>query len=113
MGAQLFFGSPQAPAPTRITNAAAAGDLTVIAASAGKKTRVYSLRVNVAGACIVQVKDGAGTVLEVFNFAGAGGGVFLDLRELPYYTTTAGNALIINASAAVQVDGVVESFTAV
>jgi hypothetical protein len=32
----------------------------------------------------------------------------MDLRELPYYTTTAGAALRITLSAAVQVDGVIE-----
>lgn len=111
MGAQNFFGSPNAPtAPQRI-NTAASGDTVMVAAVAGQATRVYGLRLSVAGAVVVQIKNGAGTILEVFNFAGAGGGIVLDLRELPYYTTSANTALIINLSAAVQVDGVLESVT--
>lgn len=109
MGAQNFFGSPAAPLPLRI-NVAAAGDTALVAAVAGQATRVYGLRLNVAGAVIVQIKRGA-TILEVFNFAGAGGGAYLDLRELPYYTTAANEALNINLSAAVQVDGQLEYFT--
>ncbi len=110
MGAQNFFGSPNAPAPQRI-NTAAAGDNTLVAAVVGQATRVYGLRLSVAGAVDVQIKNGAGTVLEVFHFAGNGGGVVLDLRELPFYTTSANTAFIINLSAAVQVDGVVEFCT--
>lgn len=91
-------------------NTAAAGDTVLVAAVAGQITRVHSLRVSVAGAVIVQVKDGA-TVLEVFNFAGVGGAVILDFRSRPWYRTTANTALNINLSAAVQVDGRVEYVT--
>lgn len=108
MGAQNFQGAPNGPLPLRINNAATLGDTVLVAAIASRKTRVYSLRLSVAGATIVQIKDGAGTVLEVFNFAGAGGGAMLDLRELPYYTGTANTALIMSSSAAVQVDGQLE-----
>ena len=92
-------------------NTASSGDNTIVAAVASQTTRVHALRLNVAGAVIVQIKDGAGTVLEVFNFAGAGGSMFLDFRGRPYYKTTANTALIINLSGAVQVDGRIEYVT--
>ena len=107
MGAQNFLGSPCAPSPLRINNAAAAGDTPLVAAVAGQSVRVYGLRLSVAGATIVQIKRGS-TVLEVFNFAAAGGAAVLDLRELPYYTTAANEALVLNSSGAVQVDGQLE-----
>lgn len=103
-----FFGAAANPAPARINNSAASGDSNLVAAATGKSVRVYGLRLDAAAACIVQIKDGAGTVLEVFNFAAAGRQM-LPQRELPYYATTAGNALVMNVSGAVQVDGVVES----
>jgi len=96
-----------------ITNAAASGNTTLVAAVAAQTTRVHRLRLSVAGACIVKITDGAGgTVLETFNFAGNGGGVVLDLSDRPYYKTTANTALVLNVSAAVQVDGVLEYVTA-
>jgi len=108
IGNLTFEGSPTGIARQRVTNAAAAGDTTVVAAVAGRSVRVYGLRLSVAGACVVQIKDGAGIVLEQFNFAGAGGGVRLKLRGTPFYIGTQGNALIVNSSAAVQVDGELE-----
>lgn len=105
-----FKGSPAGVLKQRITNAAAAGDTPVVAGVAGQAVRVYGLRLSVAGATVVSVKDGAGTVLEVFNFAGVGGEVVLELRDDTYYETSAGNAFIVNSSAAVQVDGRLEYF---
>lgn len=103
-----FEGSPTGIARQRINNAAASGDTTVVAAVAVRTVRVYGLRLSAAAATVVQVKDGAGTVLEQFNFAASGGNVDLALRGSPYYLTTQGNALIINSSNAVQVDGQLE-----
>lgn len=105
-----FKGSPAGILKQRITNAAATGDTVVVAAVAGQSVRAYGMRLSVAGATIVSIKDGAGTVLEVFNFAGVGGGVVLDLREDTFYETSGGNAFIINSSAPVQVDGRLEYF---
>jgi hypothetical protein len=105
-----YKGSPAAVNYARINNAAAAGDTVVVAGVAGQSVRVYGLRLSVAGATIVSIKDGAGTVLEVFNFAGAGVAPPLDLRDETYYTTVSGNGLIVNSSAAVQVDGRLEYF---
>lgn len=91
-------------------NVSASGDTALVAAVSGQTTRVYGLRLNVAGAVVVQIKTGA-TVVEVFNFAGVGGGVILDLRDRPYYRTAANEALNINLSGEVQVDGVLEYVT--
>lgn len=107
-----FFGAAANPLPARINNGAASGDTTIVAAAAGKSVRAYGLRLSAAAACVVSIKDGAGTVLEVVNF-GAAGALVLPMREVPYYSTTAGNALVMNVATAVQVDGVVESSTGV
>lgn len=103
-----FEGAATGITRQRINNAAATGDTTVVAGVAAMAVRVFGLRLSVAGACVVQVKDGAGTVLEQFNFAGAGGAAVLDLRSVPFYIGTPSNALIVNSSAAVQVDGMLE-----
>lgn len=103
-----FHGSPAAPVALRV-NKAAAATTDLVAAVAGKSVRAYGLRLSVAGAVVVTILDGA-TVLEVFNFGAAGGAANLELRSLPYYVTTAGAALRITLSGAVQVDGVLEYF---
>lgn len=113
MGALSFFGSPAAPLTATIDNAAASGDVTVVAAAGtANRHRIYGLRLTVAGATIVTVKSGAGITLERINFGGAGGGIVLDLRELPYWTCNPNQGIVINSSAAVQVDGTVEYTTA-
>lgn len=99
-----FEGSYTTPVNVRINNAAASGDTTVVAATAGKTVRVYGLRLSAAAAVTVQIKDGAGTVLEVINL-GAGVPFVLNIKGFPHYTLTQGNALVINASTTVQVDG--------
>ncbi len=95
--------------PLRI-NTAASGVTQLVAAASGQTTRVHRMKLSVAGAVIVQIRNGA-TVLEVFNFAGAGGNVILDFDGNPWYETSANTALNINLSAAVQVDGRVEYIT--
>ena len=82
IGNLTFEGSPTGIARQRVTNAAAAGDTTVVAAVAGRSVRVYGLRLSAAAATVVQIKDGAGIVLEQFNLA-AGGSVRLKLRGNP------------------------------
>lgn len=94
---------------TRI-NTAGAGDTAIVAAVAGQTTRVHALRLSVAGAVIVQIKTGA-TVQEVFNFAGNGGSVNLNFNERPYWKTAVNEAININLSAAIQVDGAIQTVT--
>lgn len=93
---------------SRLTiNVAASGDTALVAAATGLRCRVHGLRLSVAGAVIVQIKAGA-TVLETFNFAAAGTMAPLVLRFQPYYETAANQALNINLSGAVQVNGALE-----
>jgi hypothetical protein len=85
----------------------ASGDNTVVAAVAGKTTRVYRLFLVVAGTTVITIKDGAGTALTgVMTFA-AGGSLILDFQAEPWFSCTAGNAFIINSSNAVQISGTV------
>lgn len=88
-------------------NVASSGDTALVAAVSGLRCRVHGLRLSVAGAVIVQIKAGS-TVLEVFNFAAAGTMAPLQLRFQHYYETAANEALNINLSGAVQVNGVLE-----
>lgn len=88
-------------------NTAASGDTALVAATADKRIKVHALRLSVAGAVIVQIKDGA-TVLETFNFAAAGTMPPLVLRHAPYYVGSTNTALNINLSGAVQVNGRIE-----
>lgn len=93
---------------SRVTiNVAASGDTALVAATAGLRCRVHGLRLSVAGAVIVQIKAGS-TVLETFNFAGAGVMPPLPLRFQHYYETAPNQALNINLSGAVQCNGVLE-----
>jgi hypothetical protein len=108
----LTEGAPSLQTTNDLTgvrvNQTASGDTTVVAGTALQSVRVYRMKLSVAGATVIQIKDGAGTVLEVFNFAGNGGAVVLDFSTRPWYTTAAANGLVINSSNAVQVDGRVE-----
>lgn len=95
-----------------ITNAGLTAEVAVVAAVASQTTRIYRLKLSVAGATIVTIKDGAGgTTLEKFNFSGNGGGFILDLSAEPWYVTSVNKAFIIQSSAAVQVDGRAEYLT--
>lgn len=94
---------------TRVNNAAASGDLTVVAAVAGQTTRLHRLHLSSPGTVAVQIKRGA-TVLDVVNLV-AGANVVYPFSLDPYVVTAANEALVINASAAVQVDGMAETVT--
>lgn len=106
----LTDSSGAASSLSKVVNASASGSTELLAAVGGQKHSVQGLRLSVAGAVIVSILDGA-TLLERFNFAGAGGGIVLDLRGKPYYTGSANTALNISLSAAVQVDGRLEYVT--
>lgn len=89
-----------------ILNTATIGDTTISTATASQVTRVYRMRLNVAGATTITIKSAA-TVLETITFPGAG---FLtyDFSTRPWYSTAVNNALVVGNSAAVQVNGVFE-----
>jgi len=85
-----------------------AGDNTIVAGATGKQTKVFRLKLVVAGATSISIKDGAGTVLDGPWAFGANQGIVLDFTGIwmpPWYTTLAGNDFIINSTNAVQVGG--------
>jgi hypothetical protein len=104
VGMPLWSTSDLTPARISVNTS---GDNTLVAAVAGQTTRVYAIRFIAKGAVDVSIKNGAGTILEVFPLQ-TGGAINLDLRDRPYYKTSANTALIIGLSAAVQVEGLVE-----
>ena len=84
---------------------ASSGDNTIVAAVSGEKISVFRLWLWSNGTVSVTIKDGAGT-----NLAGAMALVAQSdpkwpLSEEPWFTTTAGNAFILNLSDAIQVSG--------
>lgn len=78
----------------------------IVSATASQTTRVYRMRLNVAAAQAITVKDGT-TALEVLNFVGAGFLVY-DFSSRPWYKTTANTALNFTTTTTGQVNGVVE-----
>ena len=86
-------------------NAASSSDNTLIAAVAGQTIRVHKLFFVASGAVNIKFKDGASTDLTPAMPIYAGGGFTLDFDGDPWFVTTAGNAFVLNLSAAVQISG--------
>lgn len=87
--------------------AASSGDNTVIAGVAGKKIYVFAWNISFSGTVNAKFTDGAaGTLVSglYYGIVNAGGG---NAVTPPYYlwSGTAGNALVLNLSAAVAVGG--------
>lgn len=101
-----------APTTTPLTNAAvsfsSSGDNTVVSGTGGQTIRVHRIMFVVAGTVNVTLKDGASTSLSGAIPMTAYGGLILDLSDTPWFVTAAGNAFIINLSAAVQVSGFIQ-----
>ena len=92
-------------------NTNTSGDNTIIAAVTGQTTRCHRLHLTAAGAVNVQVKVGT-TVVDTFQFVGAAPlPIVLDFNEEPYYETAVNQALIINLSGAVLVQGQMNTIT--
>jgi hypothetical protein len=97
----------------KIDNAAASGDLTLVAAVGGKKISVTSYVLVVAGAVNVYWRDGAGGTALSGSMQFALGGQGASVSGLPnpvtgslaLISTSQGNALVLNISGAVQVGG--------
>lgn len=94
----------------RINNSASASQLSLVAGVASQTTRIHSLRLNAPAAVTVTLKCGS-TVKEVFDLT-AGGLINLPLRDRPYFKSLANEAVTLDFSAAVQVNGVIEYYTA-
>lgn len=90
-------------------NIAASGDNTVVAAVVGQTIRVWKILLVANAAVNIRFKDGAATDLTATINLTANQGIVLDLDAEPWFLTSAGNAFIINLSAAVQVSGRVYS----
>lgn len=84
------------------------GDNTVVAATAAQSIRVYRMTFVVSADTVITIKDGAGTSLTGAMTFFAGGAYVLEWSDVPWYTTTAGNAFIINQTGTAQVSGRVE-----
>jgi len=85
------------------------GDNTIVAAVAGLKVRLLEWYLTAAGAVVVKWKDGAGTDLTGPMSLVAGGALVVPppfgQPQQGWHSTSPGNALILNLSAAVQVSG--------
>ena len=89
-------------------NVNASGDSTLLTGQAGKQIKVFRLKLIVAAAVSILIKDGSGIILDGPLSFSANEGMILDFTCLdmpPWYSTSLGNALVINCSGAVQVGG--------
>lgn len=87
-------------------NCATSGDNTLVTGTAGQSVRVYAFFLMVGGAVALKFKDGAATdFFPAWSFLSAGAGWEKDPMGRPWLTTSVGNALVLNLSAAVQVSG--------
>lgn len=88
-------------------NFATSGNNTIVAAVAGKVVKVYRMTLTVGGATNITLYNGATALTGPIPLA-TNGSYVLDFSGIPWYTTTASNAFIINSSAAVQVSGALD-----
>ena len=90
-----------------VINSTSTGDITIVAASAGKEIHVYRLVLVVGAATNLTFKDGASTNLTGAMNMLANGSITLDYDggSKAWFTTTSGNAFVINQSGTAQVSG--------
>jgi hypothetical protein len=101
----LNYPNPFTQAPI---NFIGAGDNIIVPAQAGKQIKVFRLKLICGGATALLFKDGTVIVLDGPLDFSANEGMVLDFTSMdmpPWYTTSPGNALIINSSLGVQVGG--------
>lgn len=103
---KVRFSVPTTSALTSASiNASASGDNTLVAAVAAQTVRVFKLFLVANGAVNIKFKDGAATDLTAVMNLNIGGSITIDLDGEPWFLTSAGNAFVLNLSAAVQVSG--------
>lgn len=90
-----------------VLNFSASGDNTAVAAVAGHSIIVWKMLFTTAAAVNVTFKDGAATTLSGALIFGGNGSVFFAYDGSPYYSTSIGNAFVINLSGAVGIAGTV------
>lgn len=81
------------------------GDNTLVAAVGGKKVYVYQLFLVQSAGSNLTFKDGAGTALTGTMSMLASGSITLFANGQPYFTTSTGNAFVLNQSGTAQVSG--------
>ena len=87
-------------------NCVASGDNTLVTGTAGQTVRVYGFFLMVNGAVSLKWKDGASTDFHpALPFLAQGASWEKDPMGRPWFTTSGGNALVLNLSAGVQVSG--------
>ena len=82
------------------------GDNTVVAGLTANPIRVYGLVATVNGATNITFKDGSTALSGALILTGNGSSFTLPLTDEPYFTTTIGNAFVMNSSSAVAVSGI-------
>ena len=111
----LALGTASAPLQTGTSALQTTADLTkviiapivtasttpIVGAAASVRTRVYRLRLDVAGANVVTITDATGA--EKMNFTGAGFKI-LDFATRPWYTTAVNVALTITTTTTAEVN---------
>jgi hypothetical protein len=83
------------------------GNNVVVAGVSGKQIKVFRLKIITAVAVVLLVQDGANVLDGPLSFS-ANEGMVLDWPGYdgpPWYTTSLGNSLIFNLSAAAQIGG--------
>jgi len=80
------------------------GDTTLVAGVAGKTIKAYRLVLVFGGTTAITIKDGSTALTGAMPF-NAGGSLVLDVGSSPWWTTSSGNGLVLNSSAAVSVAG--------
>lgn len=90
-----------------IDNAAGTGNTTVVAATTGKRVVVTGYALVATGAVAVKFTDAAGgtNLTGAMALAANGGVSHAGAVATPVLQTSVGNALVLNASGAVQVSG--------
>lgn len=85
---------------------ASSGDNTIVAAVSTKRIKVYAINLNAVGTVSVKWKDGASTDLTGAQDLQAREGYTIATEAPTFlFATTAGNALVLNLSAAIGVRG--------
>lgn len=84
-----------------------AGDNVIVSGIAKKKIYVYRIWFVVGGSTNVTFKNGPSTSLSGAATMSANGSFALDISNVPWYQTSAGNDFILGSSSSVQVSGTV------
>lgn len=104
----VFNGTTSVPVQYAVINASSSGANTIITGTAAKKIYVLSFRLNAAGAVNAQFQSQTGptNISGLYRFSAAGAGQGRSFSPVGHFATTANaDNLILNLSAAVEVDG--------